>query len=83
LQYVENEYCAKHQRLSVNKPERVASKNLFISTTESGPGQSSFDPYDMSSDDDKYLTPRNVAEMTPGHSDPAACCLIAARLDLN
>jgi len=31
----------------------------------SGSGQSCFDPYDMSSNDEEYLTPENVAEMTP------------------
>ena len=82
LQYVENEYCAKHLWLSINKPERDASNNPF-STITSGCGQSSFDPYDLSSDDDEYLTPNNVAEMTPGHSDHAACLLSVARLYLN
>jgi len=46
-------------------------------------GQLSFDPYDLSSDDDKYLTPTNMAETTPGPSDCAVCLLIAARLYLN
>jgi hypothetical protein len=32
----------------------------------SGSYQSSFDPYGSSSDDDEYLTPNNVAEITPG-----------------
>jgi len=52
LKYVENKYCAKHQPLSVNKPERVASNNLF-SSIGSGSGQCSFDQYDLSSDDDE------------------------------
>jgi hypothetical protein len=82
LQYVQNEYCAKHWRLSANKPERDASNNPF-STTVSGSSQSSCDPYDLSSDDDEYLTPKNVAEMTPGRSDCAARLLTAARLYLN
>jgi len=38
LKYGENEYCAKHQRLCVNKPERDASKNPD-STKASGSGQ--------------------------------------------
>jgi hypothetical protein len=45
--------------------------------------QSSFDPYDSSNDDEEYLTPNNVAEMTPRRSDRAARLLTAARLYLN
>jgi hypothetical protein len=37
----------------------------------------------LSSDDEVCLTPNNVAEMTPGQSDCAACSLTAARLNLN
>jgi hypothetical protein len=79
LKYVENEYCTKHQRLTVNKLERVANNNPFCKMA-SGSGQSSFDPYDLSSDDDAYLMPRNVAEMTRRYSDRTACLLTAARL---
>jgi len=82
LKYVENEYCAKHRWLSVNKLERVVNNNPF-STKASGCGQSSFDPYDLSSDDDEYLTPKYVVEMTPERSDPAARLLTTARLYLN
>jgi hypothetical protein len=49
----------------------------------SGSGQSSFDPYDLSSDDNAYLMPKNVAEMTPRYSDRTACLLTAPRLYLN
>jgi len=66
LKDVVNEYSAKHQCVPVNKPENVLSSNLVPSTTASGSGQSSFDPYDLSSDDDDYLKPNNVAETTPG-----------------
>jgi len=83
LKYVENEYCAKHRRVPVNKLETVPSNNLLPSATASGFYQSSFDPYDLSSDDEEYLTPNNVAETTPGRRDPAACSLTAARLHLN
>src|SRR5882757_7741280 len=83
LKYVENEYCAKHQRVPVNKLETVTTSNLVPSATASGSYQSSFDPYDLSSDDEEYLTPNNVAETTPGHSDHAARLLTAARLYLN
>jgi len=82
LKYVEIKYCAKLRWLSINKPERDAINNPF-STTASGSGQSSFDPYDLSSIDDEYLMPKNVAEMTPGCSDRTACILTAARLNLN
>ena len=83
LKDVVNKYSAKHQCVPVNKPEKVLSSNLVPSTTASGSGQSSFDPYDLSSDDDDYLKPNNVAETTPGRSDHAACFLTAARLYLN
>jgi hypothetical protein len=83
LKYVENEYCAKHRRVPVNKLETVPTSNLVPSATASGSYQSSFDPYDLSSDDEEYLTPNNVAETTPGQSDRAARLLTAARLYLN
>jgi len=45
--------------------------------------QSSFDPYDVSSDDDEYLMPNDVAETRPARSDRAAPLLTTARLNLN
>jgi hypothetical protein len=54
LKYVENEYCAKHQRVPVNKLETVPTSNLVPSATASGSYQSSFDQYDLSSDDEEY-----------------------------
>ena len=66
LKYVENEYCAKHLRLSVTQPKNNQRSNIFPSGNESGFGQSSFHPYDLSSDDDEYLTRKCVAETTPG-----------------
>jgi len=83
LKYVENEYCAKHRRVAVNKLETVQSSNLVPFATASGSYQSSFDPYDSSSDDEEYLTSNNMAEMTPGRSDRTARLLTAARLHLN
>ena len=62
LKYVENEYCAKHRRVPVNKHESLQSSNLIHSATASGSCQSSLDPYDLSSNDDEYLTPNNVAK---------------------
>jgi len=67
----------------VNKLETVPTSNLVPSATAAGSYQSSFDPYDLSSDDEEYLTPNNVAETTPGRSDRAARLLTAARLYLN
>jgi len=83
LKYVENEYCAKHQRVPVNKLETVPSNNLLLPATATGSYQSSFNPCDLSSDDEEYLTPNNVAETTPGRSDRAARSLTTARLYFN
>jgi hypothetical protein len=82
LKYLVYEYCGKHQRLSVNKPERDAMKNHFA-TIFSGSGQSSFDPSDLSSDGDEYFPPKTVSGMTPGRSDRAPHLLTASRLYLN
>jgi len=81
--YVENEYCAKHQRVPVNKLQTIPTSNLVPSATASGSYQSSSDPYDSSSDDEEYLTPNDVGETTPGGSDRAARLLTVARLRLN
>jgi hypothetical protein len=83
LKYVENQSCAKHRRVLVNKLETVLSSNLVPTATASGSYQSSFDPYDLPCDDKDYLTPNNVAETTPGRSDRTARLLTAARLHLN
>jgi len=83
LKYVENEYCAKHRRMPVNKHVSLLRSNLIPSGTVLASCQSSFDPYDLSSDDAEYLTPNNVAETTAGQSDCAARVLTAARLYLN
>jgi hypothetical protein len=45
--------------------------------------ETSFDPYDSSSDDEEYLTPNNVAETTPGRRDHKKRLMTAARLCLN
>jgi hypothetical protein len=65
LKYVEHEYCAKHQRVPVNKHQSFPSSNHISSATASQFCQSSFDPYDLSIDDEEYVTPNNVAETTP------------------
>jgi len=53
LKYVENEYCAKHRRVPVKKHESFPSSNLIHSATASGSCHSSFDPYDLSRDDEE------------------------------
>jgi hypothetical protein len=83
LKYVENEYCAKHRRVPVNKFETVQNSNFVPSATASGCYQSSFDPFDSPSDGNEYIMPNNVAETTPGSSDRAARLLTATRLYLN
>jgi len=83
LKCVENEYCAKHRHVPVDKHKSLPSSNFIPSATASGSYQSSFDPYDFSSDDEQYLMPDNVAETTAGQSDRAARLLTAARLYMN
>jgi len=83
LKYVENEYCAKHQCVPVNKHESLPRSNLIPSSTASGCYQSCFDPYDLSSDDEEYLTPKDVAEMILRRSDCSTRLLTTARLYLN
>ena len=83
VKYVENEYCMKHRRLPVTKPENTPNNTFSSFAMASRSCQSSYDPYDLASDDDEYLRPNNVAEMKPGRSDRAARLLTAARLYLN
>jgi hypothetical protein len=66
LRNVEKEYSAKDRCVPVNKLETLPSSNLVPCATASGFYQSYFDPYDLSSDNDEYLTPNNVPETTPG-----------------
>jgi len=83
LKYVENKYCTKHRWLPVIKSDHTLNNNLSSFEMASRSGQSSYDPYDLSSDDGEYLMATNVAETTPGRSDRAARLLTAARLYLN
>jgi hypothetical protein len=57
---VENEYCAKHRCVEVNKLETVPSSNLVPCATAPASCQSSFHLYDLSSDDEEDITPNNV-----------------------
>ena len=83
LKYVEIEYCAKHRRVLVNILESIPSSNLIPFATASPYCPSSIDPYDVSSDDDEYLTPNNMTETTTGRRDHVARHLTADRLFLN
>jgi hypothetical protein len=65
------------------EPELLPRSKLVPFTTVSASGQPSFEPYDLSSDDEEYLTPNNVAETTPRRSDCATRFLTASRLFLN
>jgi len=77
--YVENEYWSNNSRLSVITPVSVPSNNLCSSGMASRSGQCSSDPYDLSSADEEYSMPKNVAETTPRMSDCAAHWFTAAR----
>ena len=83
LIYMENEYYAKHRGVPINISQILPSSDHISSATASWSCQSSFDPYDLSSDDQEYITPDNVAETTPGRSDRAGRSLTTARLYLN
>jgi hypothetical protein len=52
LKYVQNESCATHRHVPVNKLETVTNCNVVHSAMASASYQSSFDPYDLPSDDD-------------------------------
>jgi len=83
LKYVWKEYCTKHRQLPVTKLESILNKHLISAAMASRSGQSSYDAYDLSSDNQEYLMPNNVAQVTPRQSDHAARFLTAARLGLN
>jgi len=82
LKYVENEYCAKHRCVPVNKYQSSPSSDHISFATASRSFESSFDPYDLSNNYEEYLTPNNVAETTRGRRDRAARLLTAASLHL-
>jgi len=69
--------------MSVIKLQNAQHTNFFPSAKVSAFGQSSFDPYGLSSDDDEYLTRECVPEMPPGRSDHVARLVTATRLYLS
>jgi len=69
--------------MSVIKPKIVPHSNIFPSTKASGFGQSSFDWYNLTSDDEEYLMPKSAAEVTPAQSDRAAHLLTSITICLN
>jgi len=69
LKYEENKSSAKHQHVPFNNHKSLPTSYLVPIATAPGFYQPSFDPYDLSSDDEEYLTHNNVAETTPGQSD--------------
>jgi len=83
LKYVEIEYCLKHGSVAVNKLESLPSSNPIPSATTSGSCQSSLDPDDLSSVNDEYLPPNNVAGTTPGQCDCAPRLMTPAMLYFN
>jgi len=83
VKYVGKEYCSKHRHLPVTKSENILNNILGFSAMASRSGQSCYEPYDLSSNDDDYLMHNNGAETTPGQSDRATRLLTAARLHLD
>jgi len=81
--YVENEYSANYRCMRVIELKSVPSNNLFLSGMASASIESSFDPYDLSGDDEEYWTPTKEAVMAPRQCGCAAHLLTAARLYLN
>jgi len=80
LKNVENKYCAKQRHVPVSKPENELPNDLFPFVMASGSGQSSYDPYDLSSDDEEYLKLNHMPEMAPGQSDHTARFVNTTRL---
>jgi len=83
LKYVENKYCPKHRLLLVTMSDNTLNNNLSSFEMASRSAQSSYNPYNLCTDDDEYLMPTNVAETTPNQSDCAARSLTATMLYLN
>jgi hypothetical protein len=80
---VENECCAKYRRISVIKPENILHRNISSSVKTSGSRYSSFDPYELCRDNEKYLMPSSFTATSPGQSDSGARLTTAAKLEFN
>lgn len=81
--FIEHEYCAKHRRLHIIEPDSLPTNNVFSSAMASWSGQSLYDPYGLSSEDEDCLMRNNVAETMPRWSDRAVRLSTDARLHLN
>jgi len=79
----ENEFCVTHQCMVVNKPKGIPSNNHFPWAAASGSRQSSLNPNHLSCDDQEYLMPNHVADMTPMQSDHSACLWTTPWLNSN
>jgi len=83
MNHAENEYWAKHRCFLIIKHGTVLSNNLLSSEMGSRSGQSCYNPYDLSSNDEKYWMRKNVAETMPRWSNIPAHLVTAARPYLN
>jgi hypothetical protein len=79
---VEHEYCTRNQITTDKTLKIVPNHNPFSTIPASGPGQSTYDPYDWSSDDE-YFTSAQMTECTSGCSDCAERLLTATTLYFN
>jgi len=78
-----NEQCGKHRCFHISKPRCVLSNDLSPSTTASESVQLSVDPYELTINDEDYLMPNDMADMTPRRNHSAAQVLPTARLFMN
>jgi hypothetical protein len=70
----------KYRHVTVTKLESLSSSNLIHPAVASKSCPSSLYSYDLSSNDEEYLMPTNVSEMSPGRTNVAANWFTAARL---
>jgi hypothetical protein len=65
LKYVEYEYCSKDPIIPNFTFETTTHNNPFTTSPLSGPAHTFYDPYDLSCNNAKYITPANIVESTP------------------
>jgi hypothetical protein len=65
LKYVENEYCAKHPVVHVTKSDSIPSNNSISSVRASRWSELSYNPYHLSSDNEKYQMAENRTKQGP------------------